>query len=161
VLIHRRRFDFEGENVSVVGCTLWSRIQEEAKEVVRLKVRDFGKIEGWSVEGHNKLFGVESEWLTSQIGGIRGEGKGDGNGKERRVLVITHHAPCVEGTARPEQVGNTWSSAFASDLLREDGGGMWDGVKVWVFGHTHFSTEFERAGVRVLSNQRGYVLPGN
>lgn len=154
VLLHRRQFDIEREDVTVLGCTLWSKIEEGVKEVVTMKVRDFEKIEGWGVEEHNEAFEVESAWLMGQIADIREEGK------ERRVLVVTHHAPCVEGTARPEQVGNAWSSAFATDLLTE-GAEQWDGVKVWAFGHTHFSTSFERAEVRVASNQRGYVHPGS
>jgi hypothetical protein len=28
-----------------------------------------------------------------------------------------------------------------------------------MFGHTHYTTEFRENGVRVVSNQRGYVLP--
>jgi hypothetical protein len=34
-------------------------------------------------------------------------------------------------------------------------------VKIWIFGHTHFTTEFKDRDIRVVSNQRGYVLPGN
>ncbi|KAJ5517980.1 hypothetical protein N7453_000402 [Penicillium expansum] len=36
---------------------------------------------------------------------------------------------------------------------------FWDGVNVWGFGHTHFMIEFKERGIRVVSNQRGYVLP--
>ncbi|KAJ5360688.1 hypothetical protein N7517_009879 [Penicillium concentricum] len=38
-------------------------------------------------------------------------------------------------------------------------GVSWDGVKIWVFGHTHYTTEFKERGISVVSNQRGYVLP--
>lgn len=47
------------------------------------------------------------------------------------------------------------SVAFGTDLLSE----KWKRVKVWVFGRTHYSTEFRENGMRVMSNQRGYVLP--
>lgn len=40
------------------------------------------------------------------------------------------------------------------DLLSQ----FWDGVNVWGFGHTHFTIEFKERGIRVVSNQRGYVL---
>lgn len=29
-----------------------------------------------------------------------------------------------------------------------------------VYRYTHFSTEFEKRGIHVVSNQRGYVVPG-
>lgn len=32
-------------------------------------------------------------------------------------------------------------------------------VKSWVFGHTHYSTDFKEGGIRLVSNQRGYALP--
>ena len=53
---------------------------------------------------------------------------------------------------------NPWTSAFATDVL--SGEGAWGSVRHWVYGHTHFSTDFEKRGVRVVSNQRGYVVPG-
>lgn len=31
-----------------------------------------------------------------------------------------------------------------------------DRVALWVHGHTHTSVDFEMAGTRVVSNQRGY-----
>jgi hypothetical protein len=27
------------------------------------------------------------------------------------------------------------------------------------FGHTHFTTEFKKDGIKILGNQRGYVFP--
>ena len=48
--------------------------------------------------------------------------------------------------------------AFATDLIHQKG---WNGVKIWVFGHTHYSTTLQRNGIRLVANQRGYVLPGN
>ncbi len=35
-------------------------------------------------------------------------------------------------------------------------------VSTWVFGHAHYSADFlvPGTGIRVTSNQRGYVLPG-
>ncbi|OAA57730.1 Ser/Thr protein phosphatase [Cordyceps fumosorosea ARSEF 2679] len=33
-------------------------------------------------------------------------------------------------------------------------------VRAWVFGHTHHCTDMVCAGVRVMANQRRYVLPG-
>lgn len=149
VALHQRRFEV-GEMV-VLGCTLWSKIPEEAREVVRMKVKDFEKIEEWSVDTHNSAHEADLEWLRAQALDVESQKKG------RNVLVVTHHAPCMQETSSPKNVGNAWSSAFATDLLGE---GCWGSVKTWVFGHTHYTTEFVREGTRVVSNQRGYVLPG-
>lgn len=51
--------------------------------------------------------------------------------------------------------GSPWTPAFATDLISQ---GSWDGVKCWIFGHTHYSTDFQCDGIRLAANQRGYVL---
>lgn len=37
----------------------------------------------------------------------------------------------------------------------------WQDLEIWVFGYTHFLTDFERNDVRILSSQRGYVFQGS
>jgi hypothetical protein len=88
----------------------------------------------------------------------------------RRIVIVTHHAPMVRGTSHPQHVGSPWSSAFATSLLDDDkndddvsggGPGAFSAVDCWVFGHTHYSTDFWVGGTRLVSNQRGYIAPGS
>ena len=74
---------------------------------------------------------------------------------QREVIVFTHHAPTIRGTGDSKFEGGPTSSAFSTELTGEI---CWTGgnVKLWAFGHTHWSCDFERNGVRVYSNQRGY-----
>ncbi|KAF7895067.1 hypothetical protein EAF00_006881 [Botryotinia globosa] len=97
--------------------------------------------------------------LTVQVAENQNKSKAEGE-PERKILVITHHAPTIHGTSSTKNSNNPWGSAFATELLG-DSSMSWVDVKVWVFGHTHFTTDFEKNGIRVLSNQRGYVLPGS
>jgi len=181
VLCHQRRFDVPGSDITILGCSLWSHIPNDAQDVVRMKINDFKKIKDWSVEAHNHAHQSDLEWLRAEIEAIQhqqntpvgdndddGRTNGEGNRlssrnhqskqKKRSILVITHHAPCKDGTSEPRLASNPWNSAFATDLL--SGGHEWQDVKLWIFGHTHYSTDFVKDGIRVLSNQRGYVLPG-
>lgn len=159
ILLDRTRYDIpECPNVTILGCTLWSKIPEEAREVVTSKVKDFQKITGWTVDNHNNAFGLDAAWLRQQVAAIGKENESLPRGQSRSILMVTHHAPSVQETASPNQAGNAWSSAFATDLLAEE---TWNDVHTWVFGHTHYTTEFEKYGVKVVSNQRGYVLPGS
>ena len=73
---------------------------------------------------------------------------------DRQVVVFTHHAPAMRGTADPKYAGGPSESAFATDLVGQKCWG--DPVKVWVFGHTHWSCDFVKDGIRIVSNQRGY-----
>jgi hypothetical protein len=159
VLLHQRRFDIPYSDSTILGCTLWSKIPDDAREVVRMKVKDFERIEGWMVDDHNTCHEADLAWLWDQMLDIQRLNKSVARlEKARRVLVVTHHAPLMQETSSLKNFSNPWSSAFATDLLDD---GRWGGVKVWVFGHTHFTTQFEKHGIKVLSNQRGYVLPGS
>ncbi|TVY83022.1 Uncharacterized protein LSUE1_G002427 [Lachnellula suecica] len=158
ILLNQTRFDIPGSSITILGCTLWSKTHPHARDIVQMKVKDFQKIEDWTVDNHNAAHESDITWLRSQVAAVQEENAALGKGKqERKILIITHHAPSVQETANLHQVGNAWSSAFATDLIKE---GDWNGVKVWVFGHTHFTTQFKKCGVKIMSNQRGYVLPG-
>jgi hypothetical protein len=69
--------------------------------------------------------------------------------------VVTHHVPCIEGASDPEHATSNCSSAFVTDLLCLDASA---GVNIWVYGHTHYSTDFVRKRICVIAKQRGYVL---
>lgn len=77
--------------------------------------------------------------------------------QQRKIIVITHHAPTLRETGQPQHVENPWTSAFATYLLDA---ADWSGVALWVYGHTHFTSQFSKGGVKVVSNQSGYVLAG-
>ncbi|KAK4139182.1 Metallo-dependent phosphatase-like protein [Dichotomopilus funicola] len=154
VLLHRDRWDDPDSDLTILGCTLWSAIPEASYGIVETRVSDFKKIDQWTPQQHNTIHQQELAWLREQTRQVLTAS----TPQKRRLLIATHHAPCVGGTARPDQVSNPWSPAFATDLVDQKG---WDGIKVWVFGHTHYSSRLTRNGIRLVSNQRGYVLPGS
>lgn len=126
---------------------------------MKAKVNDFQKIEGLSVGHHNAAHESDLPWLRHQIGSVQAEEKKRQKGEsERLIIVVAHHAPLVCGTSSPDQAKNLWSPAFATDILSQ---GDWKNVKAWIFGPTYYTTEFKKGGVKVVSNQRGYVLPGS
>lgn len=160
-LLNRDRFDTTDSNVTILGCTLWSKIAIDAEKVVQSVVQDFQKIQGWSVDAHDDAHAVDVQWLKDEIRKISKANKILPVSERRKILIVTHHAPCLRGTSRPEHVENPWSSAFATDLIVDGKEAEWEDVGSWIFGHTHFTTELWKCSVRIVSNQRGYVLPGN
>lgn len=109
-----------------------------------------------TIDDHNAEHASDVEWLQTQIRSIRKEK----NRSHRRTVVITHHAPVVPESSRPEDFKNPWSSAFGTELL--DGGlSEFSEVQWWVSGHTHYTTEFSKGNVKLVSNQRDYVFPNN
>ncbi|KAJ5099756.1 calcineurin-like phosphoesterase [Penicillium argentinense] len=151
VLLHQRRFDVPESSITIVGSALWSHIPDEAKDNVRSRSKDFKRIEDWTVEKHNAAHESDLIWLREEVHSIHQENQ-NRHSDERSIVVVTHHAPSLHKTSKPEYANSPWSSSFATDLLSQ----QWDGVKAWVFGHTHYSTRFKDNGILVVSNQLGY-----
>jgi Calcineurin-like phosphoesterase len=165
-LLNRSRVDIP-TNISVIGCTLQSRISTASRSIVQSRINDFTRISNWTVDDHNAEHERDVAWLREEIRKIRD--REDGEKGEHKIIVITHHAPIRKGSSRPEHEENPWSDAFATELLdpHPDLTGCEESAETnvlrevswWVFGHTHFTTSCTRENVRLVSNQRGYVFP--
>ncbi|BCR99552.1 uncharacterized protein AKAW2_41235S [Aspergillus luchuensis] len=154
IILHQKRYDVPGSDISILGCTLWSKVPKESSDIVQSKVKDFQEIAEWSVDDHNACHDSDYAWLMKEIHPIQQENETAGKrSRQRSILVVTHHAPSLQGTSSPKHAQSPWSVAFGTDILS----GIPDGVKVWVFGHTHYTNDFMEKGVRVVSNQRGYM----
>jgi Calcineurin-like phosphoesterase len=152
-VLNKRRIDVNAK-VTILGCTLQSKIPAEARLRVEMSVSDFTQIEGWTVDDHNAEHHKDVEWLRTQLGIIAREGT------HRRILIVTHHAPSFQNTSDPRYKSSPLRSAFCTDLLSAEIP-TWPGrnsIHHWFFGHTHWNTEFRVRKITVSSNQRGYVL---
>jgi predicted phosphodiesterase len=166
VLLNCDRFDFPGENITLLGCTLHSHISRDSRNIVQSKVKDFSCILEWTVDRHNRCHGEDLSWLKGEIDSIRNQERTNQTGTRnprKKIVVVTHHAPIRKGSSAPENENNDWSDAFATELLtpgtKKIANPLLD-VDWFVFGHTHFTTSCTRGSVRLISNQRGYVFPG-
>ncbi|KAI0825032.1 Ser/Thr protein phosphatase protein [Trametes gibbosa] len=147
ILLDRTRHDLS-DTVTILGCTLWSNIDPAHKCAVQLGLSDFSQIAGLTPSVYTSLHERDVSWLAQNIAAIATDEP------HRRVVIMTHHAPTVEGVSDPRYAESPIRSAFSTELV---GGPCWqDPVKMWLFGHTHWPCDFERKGVRVLSNPKGY-----
>lgn len=153
IIMNQKRVDVE--NVTILGCTLYSKVPAEAEETVRCKVGDFHHVTGWTVADHNAAHTADVKWLEKEITSIRRTEAG----LKRTIVVVSHHAPLTKGTSNPAHENSPWGSAFATDLIGTKERTVLDDVQWWIFGHTHFSTKMACGGVKLLSNQRGYIFP--
>lgn len=165
VLLHRNTFILEEPKssnvVAVLGCPLWSHITEASAPAVRAVVSDFKKIEHWTIDTHNAAHTEDLHWLRQEVATLQRDKP------HASILVVTHHAPLLDRTASPQHNDSPVKQAFATDVLLSGDGArerMWSQVTHWVFGHTHWTTQFKvkkGMGIQVVANQRGYVFPGN
>ncbi|KAK2846426.1 hypothetical protein FQN49_005731 [Arthroderma sp. PD_2] len=156
VVMNRKRVDLK--DVTILGCTLHSHIPPEAEEIVRTRVNDFRRIVGWTVANHSEEHARDVKWLENEISLIRQIDSDSGS--KRTIMVISHHAPLTRGASKPSDEANPWSSAFATSLIGKKEKSCLDDVQWWIFGHTHHCSELDCGQVKLVSNQRGYVLPG-
>ncbi|KAF2185988.1 hypothetical protein K469DRAFT_707172 [Zopfia rhizophila CBS 207.26] len=149
--MNRRRVDVGA--ISILGCTLWSRIEDgQAKSCARLLTdfKDELGIKGRGVEQHNADHGIDLAWLNQQVWEIEEEEPG------REIIVLTHHSPTRDPRANdPRHVDSEVNSGFVTDLSKEL---CWrsGNLKVWGFGHTHYNCRFREGGKLVVANQKGY-----
>ncbi|CDO78233.1 hypothetical protein BN946_scf184608.g3 [Trametes cinnabarina] len=148
VLLNRTRYDLS-PNVTVLGCTLWARLDPDKLDVLESSLNDFRCIRGFDAAAYQAAHERDAPWLEQAVTDIAR------NEPHRRVVIMDHTMRRRSGTADPKYEGGPTTSAFATEMV---GGAVWMAkvVRVWMFGHTHWCCDFVREGVRAVSNQRGY-----
>ncbi|KAJ4362288.1 hypothetical protein N0V83_010381 [Neocucurbitaria cava] len=153
--LFRNRYDLN-QDITILGCTLWSAIQPHQATEVHTRLTDFNKargIQNWTLEDYSEEHRKDLEWLNAQVLSIQE------NEPNRQIVIATHHCPTTDPRATdPAHQDSTVGSAFVSELSNEI---CWTSpaVKLWAFGHTHYSCNFrdEETGKLVVSNQKGYM----
>ncbi|KAL4908811.1 hypothetical protein BDW74DRAFT_187328 [Aspergillus multicolor] len=153
ILLDQTRYDVSS-TVTILGCTLFSRIVPAQMDHVSFGLNDFYHIEDWSVKDHNEAHFGDLTWLNKQVESIsRFE-------PFRKIIVLTHYCPLTsDKVIEPKHASSKISSGFMTDLSTQQ---CWkkEAVKLWIFGHTHSNCDFTdmATGKGVLSNQRGYYF---
>ncbi len=74
---------------------------------------------------------------------------------DRRFIVVTHTAPCLE-TLNPRYEGHYSNEWYWNPRMMEIMKTFSDQILIWNHGHTHTENEAVVHGVRVVCNPRGY-----
>lgn len=141
------------EGVNFIGATMWTNYDcgNAAKMKVALKaMTDYYVIEegdpaeklvpSVTIKKHEETL----EYFNQQLRELDGP-----------TVVITHHAP-HEQSLSGDYVNDDLSAAYYSDL-NEFIGTHKDNITTWCHGHIHHTNDYNVAGVRILSNPRGYA----
>lgn len=149
VVLDQTRYDVT-EQVTILGCTLYSNVSPEQHEDVSFGLNDFYSIDNWSVDDHNAAHRSDVEWLRRELARLYE------NEPFRRVMVLTHHSPTLVPEANdPRHRASRIASAFATDLIPDQLDGSQ--ISIWAYGHTHYNSDITSGGVRLFTNQRGYI----
>ncbi|KAK3933525.1 hypothetical protein QBC46DRAFT_414706 [Diplogelasinospora grovesii] len=151
VFLDQTRHDVN-DTVTVLGCTLFSRIDPEAAAAISSRFVDFQQIQHWMVQDHIDAHLSDLAWLNAQVSGIpRSE-------PNRQIAIFTHYSPTLDARAVDvKHIDSPVKSGFATDLSTEE---CWKNksVVLWAFGHTHFCCDFtDDLGKKIIANQKGYA----
>ncbi|KZM19022.1 uncharacterized protein EKO05_0010350 [Ascochyta rabiei] len=157
--LNRRRVDLDAQT-TILGCILWTCVPDEHAQEVARTLNDLSDENGiWdrSLDDHNADHKRDLMWLNEQVESIEEE-------PHREVVILTHHSPTTDPRANDRRFPpeRSLNSGFRTDLRKE---ACWTSrkVKLWGFGHTHFSCQLtdEEEGRRklVVANQKGYAKP--
>jgi hypothetical protein len=154
ILLHRDRYDVNS-TITILGCPLWSHIPSDRAVEAQQRLTDFNEtrgIRGWTLERHNLEHQKDLQWLNQQVQAIQS------NEPQRQIIILTHHSPTRDPRGNdPNHTSSSIACGFSTDLSNDE---CWTSksVKMWAFGHTHFSFSFhdEKTQKLVLANQKGY-----
>jgi hypothetical protein len=79
------------------------------------------------------------------------------NKTDKKTIIMTHFPPIQSGAIEPSlleknSILNLYSSWQDNTLDKLN----LTNVFLWISGHTHWSYDFEKNGIRLISNQLGY-----
>jgi hypothetical protein len=153
VFLDQTRYDISND-VTVLGCTLYTRVPQPQAEVISYRLNDFYDIGDWTVEAHCEAHEADRIWLNDQVSQIAA------SRPHQKIVIFTHHSPTVASEAAdPAHASSPISSGFSTDLTGEP---CWEKpqVRMWAFGHTHYNCDYteQRTGKRVIANQKGYYF---
>ena len=144
---------FEYEDLVFHGCTLWTDFScrgDAWRNIGMLEagrgIADFHKIRYGNKlitpEIMSKLHRESLEWLSKSLKAVSG----------KTNIVVTHFPPVIEckHPEIPEGILDTYFNNNLVDFVDSHE------IKWWVYGHNHYSDEFELYSTRFVSNQKGY-----
>jgi len=132
-------------NIRLYGTVLWSQVSSrEATRKILPMTSVSGGITGtntWMNMKHfNDLYMLENNIALA-------------NRDKKRLIVVSHYAPCYEGCLRDDHLVSSdrfWYANKLDNMLTRDN------MYVWIYGHTHVNSDRLTAGdTRVVSNQYG------
>ncbi|KAJ6254987.1 ser/thr protein phosphatase superfamily [Anaeramoeba flamelloides] len=148
--------------VRILGCTLWSHIPENNREIIKLRLTDYRVIyqddeEKITTKFTQKLHLESVDWIKKNLLLSK-------TLKEEQVIVLSHHCPTLQKVAKEDDLLKPIVNAFASDLesffaiknsffMKKKN----TNLKLWACGHTHHCFDFVLKGTRILSNPKGYL----
>ena len=144
VFLHHAKCQYAG--YLIIGCTFWGRFENEqhiSGSPHKIKIKKDGKLQEIGANVLTNLHTYSYEWVKSNIHPVL------------PTIILTHFPLTLENdkvrqVRHREEDRQTLKEYGAEMNLQSDIG------ITCISGHTHFSHDFNKNGVRYISNQLGY-----
>ena len=134
----------ETTNAFFIGSTLWSKPSciDELNDFHNIKSNN----QKLTLAGMTNMHQESLKFLEKTITEIGR--KSD----SKKCVIITHFPPTRRGTSDTKYINSPYRDYFANELSELNK----ERIDLWISGHTHYSYDFVRDGVRYYANQIGY-----
>ncbi|MGZ8181332.1 MAG: metallophosphoesterase [Methylobacter sp.] len=156
--------------VRFLGTTLWTNFNNYSHEAIAQAARnmcdyEYIKCKNWwenqenrekalKLMAPNSTFGFDPEFFSPTVAYLLHLDAMDwldqqlNKPHQGKTVIVTHHAPSMQ--SRPDN-----NYAYASNLKTFIANNA-DKIDLWCHGHIHEPVDYQVAGVRIVSNPRGY-----
>jgi predicted phosphodiesterase len=144
------------ENVNVYGTVLWTVPPFSTTAEAKMFINDYNYITYFN-KVQNKSVGLDINFVKELSREAFTQLETYLNKTDKKTIIMTHFPPIQSGTIEPSQLEknsilnlySSWQDNTLDKLNLKN-------VFLWISGHTHWSYDFEKNGVRFISNQLGY-----
>lgn len=144
------------DEIDVYGTTFWTNPPFSSTSQAKQYINDYNFI-NYFREDNRSVVDLDITYVK-KLSGISFNGlKMHLENTKKQTIVMTHFPPLRTGTSSPKYknqdpiIANYFSWPDSTlDLFKITN------VPLWISGHTHWSYDFEKDGVRFVSNQVGY-----
>lgn len=138
------------DDVDFILSTLWSRIPPVDEVAIKTGMNDYSQILYNKRRLIPQNINDEFERCFSFIQ------QAVMNSDAEKIVVVTHHLPTF-AAIEDNHKGDVLNSAYAIEL----GNYIADSrISVWIYGHSHHSSDLTIGSTRLISNPLGYVFCG-
>ena len=137
------------EDVTIIGCTLWSNVPKKYVYEIEGFMPDYKDIVNCDVKMTNKLHFADLTFIENALK----------DPKNEKCLILTHHLPtwnCVSDRYK----SSIFTYAFANkldDLIQEYS----EKIVLWAHGHSHDFLQTYVEDVPIVRNPYGYIFDDN
>jgi len=158
IVLNNKSYDFDG--VKIIGSTLWTNIPDEQSQYIMAAINDYHLIKKYNEKKQlvNITTNDTNKWNALSISFIKKEIFSS----KTPCIILTHHAPLFSDaaqnmyTAHPQYLNGKNNYAFHNNLQHL----LKPPVHVWLYGHTHYTSNFKYNNVIIATNQLGYSTEG-